>query len=219
MPELVESAAQAIENIRRYQTEIGESNELVRRMTSVKGWYAVQSDDGTWLFGPSKFIGYVGLTAKTYLQMSAKTYDPPKDVLDGKKTERRLKRWREPPMHHADELDRALRSFLREARRGKTVEPNRLARICVLKDAVACAVDAQPAQGNGDPICIDQAICSGRPHIRGTRVRVSDILDMLANGASQQEILADYPRLKDADLRAALAFGAAASEHRIVLAA
>ena len=68
-------------------------------------------------------------------------------------------------------------------------------------------------------IRIDASICGGRPHIRGTRVRVADILELLAEGVSQEDILADYPYLSEADLRAALAFGAAASAHRIILAA
>ena len=69
-----------------------------------------------------------------------------------------------------------------------------------------------------DRVHKDTAICGGRPHIRGTRVRVSDILDLLANGAKSSDILADYPYLSEADLRAALAYGAAASEHRVILA-
>ncbi len=71
----------------------------------------------------------------------------------------------------------------------------------------------------GARIHIDASICGGRPHIRGTRVRVADILELLAEGVPREEILADYPYLSDADLRAALAFGAAASAHRIILAA
>ena len=67
-----------------------------------------------------------------------------------------------------------------------------------------------------DRVHIDTAICGGRPHIRGTRVRVSDILDLLANGVKSSDILTDYPYLSEADLRAALAYGAAASEHRVV---
>ena len=66
-----------------------------------------------------------------------------------------------------------------------------------------------------DRIRIDAAICGGRPHIRGTRVRVSDLLDLLANGASQAQILADYPYLAEEDVRAALAFGAAACEDQV----
>ena len=68
-------------------------------------------------------------------------------------------------------------------------------------------------------IHVDASICGGRAHIRGTRVRVADILELLAEGVSHEEILADYPYLSEADLRAALAFGAAASAHRIILAA
>jgi uncharacterized protein (DUF433 family) len=56
-------------------------------------------------------------------------------------------------------------------------------------------------------IHVDARICGGRPHIRGTRVRVSDILDLLASGVPPSEILVDYPYLTEADLRAALAFG------------
>lgn len=70
-----------------------------------------------------------------------------------------------------------------------------------------------------DRIHIDASICGGRPHIRGTRVRVADILELMAEGVPQENILADYPYLSEADLRAALAFGAAASAHRIILAA
>jgi uncharacterized protein (DUF433 family) len=45
----------------------------------------------------------------------------------------------------------------------------------------------------------------GRPCIRGMRIRVVDILEMLANGASEDEILADFPDLERDDIRAALA--------------
>ena len=50
-------------------------------------------------------------------------------------------------------------------------------------------------------------------------VRVTDILELLANGATHSHILADYPYLTEADLRAALAFGAAAAGHRVILTA
>ena len=219
MPALVESPAQAIENIRRYQTElrpeVRKSRELIRRMTAVRGWYAIEADDGTWLFAPSKFIGYVGLTAETYVKMNARGYEPAADRLDGRNTEPVLQQWFETPAHRADELENALRRFLVDGH-GRS-GPNALARICVLKEAYAGAVKPRP--GEAGRISIDQAICGGRPHIRGTRLRVSDILSMLAEGASQQQILADYPYLSAEDLKAALAFGAAASEHRIVLAA
>ncbi len=53
-------------------------------------------------------------------------------------------------------------------------------------------------------ITVDPEICGGRPCIRGRRVRVKDVLDMLAGGATRAEILEDYPYLEDADITAAL---------------
>src|SRR5215218_2818229 len=44
--------------------------------------------------------------------------------------------------------------------------------------------------------------CGGRPCIRGMRIRVKDVLDMLAGGASEEEILADFPYLEPDDIRA-----------------
>ncbi|MGH6952240.1 MAG: DUF433 domain-containing protein [Vitreimonas sp.] len=57
----------------------------------------------------------------------------------------------------------------------------------------------------------------GRPCIRGMRIAVADILGWLAAGMSHAEIIADYPELTDADIRAALAY-AAERERRIVTA-
>ena len=68
-------------------------------------------------------------------------------------------------------------------------------------------------------ISVDPAICGGRPTIAGTRVRVADILDMFAGGASEAEIVTDFPYLQQADIRAALAFAARSSDHVIVSAA
>ena len=51
--------------------------------------------------------------------------------------------------------------------------------------------------------------CGGRPCIRGMRIRVIDVLDLLAAGASESEILADFPDLEAEDLRAALEYAAA----------
>ena len=58
-------------------------------------------------------------------------------------------------------------------------------------------------------IAIDPAICGGRPTVMGTRVRVIDILEMLAGGASMAEIVEDFPYLAEADVLAALAYAAA----------
>ncbi|MBX3288179.1 MAG: DUF433 domain-containing protein [Acidobacteria bacterium] len=60
-------------------------------------------------------------------------------------------------------------------------------------------------------ITFDPDKCGGRPCIRGLRIRVKDILDMLAGGASETEILADYPYLEADDIKASLEYAVAVS--------
>ena len=67
-----------------------------------------------------------------------------------------------------------------------------------------------------DRITINPGQCGGRPCIRGLRVRVKDILDLLAAGASREEILADYPYLETEDITAALKFAAKQSDHPVL---
>lgn len=52
-------------------------------------------------------------------------------------------------------------------------------------------------------ITVNPEQCGGRPCIRGTRVRVKDVLELLAAGVSREEILADFPYLEDGDITAA----------------
>ena len=54
--------------------------------------------------------------------------------------------------------------------------------------------------------------------VRGLRIRVSDILGMLANGASRAEILRDYPYVEDDDISAALEYAARTSDHPLISA-
>jgi uncharacterized protein (DUF433 family) len=63
-------------------------------------------------------------------------------------------------------------------------------------------------------ITVNPAQCGGRPCIRGLRVRVKDVLDLLAGGASREQILADYSYLEAEDITAALEFAAGQNEHR-----
>ena len=65
-----------------------------------------------------------------------------------------------------------------------------------------------------DRISVDPEIRSGKPRIKGTRITVYDVLEYLAGGMSEDEILADFPDLTRDDIRAALAF-AAARERRL----
>ena len=63
-------------------------------------------------------------------------------------------------------------------------------------------------------ISVNPAVRSGKPCIRGTRITVYDVLEYLAGGMAEDEILADFPDLKRDDIRACLAF-AAARERRV----
>lgn len=67
-----------------------------------------------------------------------------------------------------------------------------------------------------DPISIDPAVCFGKPCIRGTRIWVSLLLDLLADGMTMEEIQQEYPQLRRDDIRAAIAYGAEMSRERIV---
>jgi uncharacterized protein (DUF433 family) len=69
-----------------------------------------------------------------------------------------------------------------------------------------------------DIITIEPGKRGGRPVIRGLRISVGDVLGWLAAGMSPEEIVADFPELTDADIRAALAF-AADRERRTLSAA
>ena len=58
--------------------------------------------------------------------------------------------------------------------------------------------------------------CGGRPCLRGIRMRVTDVLSLLAAGASREEILEDYPFLEDGDITASLEYAARQAEHSAV---
>ena len=63
-------------------------------------------------------------------------------------------------------------------------------------------------------ISTDPAICFGRPCIRGHRIWVSLVLDLLADGWTVQQLLEQYPGIKDADVLACIAYGAERSRER-----
>lgn len=63
-------------------------------------------------------------------------------------------------------------------------------------------------------ITVNPAIRSGKPCIKGTRITVYDVLEYLAGGMPEDQILSDFPDLTREDIRAALAF-AAARERRL----
>jgi uncharacterized protein (DUF433 family) len=65
-------------------------------------------------------------------------------------------------------------------------------------------------------ITIDPEICGGKPCIKGTRIWVSLVLDLLAGGMPEAELLAEYPGLVHEDVLAAIAYGAEAARERVV---
>jgi uncharacterized protein (DUF433 family) len=62
-------------------------------------------------------------------------------------------------------------------------------------------------------IAIDPSVCGGRPTIAGTRLRVSGILEALGSGATEAELLQDFPYLGAEDVRAALRYAASVAVH------
>lgn len=65
-------------------------------------------------------------------------------------------------------------------------------------------------------ISVDPLVCHGKACIKGTRIMVSVILDNLAAGVSQEEILRSYPSLRPDDIQAALAYAADLARERFV---
>ena len=67
-----------------------------------------------------------------------------------------------------------------------------------------------------DRIIIEAGKCGGRPCIRGYRLRVKDVLDLLAAGSTEEEILADYEFLEPEDIRACYQYASAQAGHGII---
>jgi uncharacterized protein (DUF433 family) len=65
-------------------------------------------------------------------------------------------------------------------------------------------------------ITSDPSQFGGRPCLRGLRIRVKDVLDLLAAGATRDEIVRDYPYLEAADITAVLEYAAAQSDHPVL---
>ena len=67
-------------------------------------------------------------------------------------------------------------------------------------------------------ITVNPGQCGGRPCVRGMRIRVIDVLDLLANGLSAEEVLAEMPDLEREDIRACLRFASKWLDHPVVAA-
>ena len=212
---LVTSSQDASDNIRRFGDELAKNSELAEIMAYTRAWYAHRDARGIWAFAPSKFIGYSRNTARDYLRSHRDR--------DGRLTERVLSQWfvevtAGTPLH--SELLGKLQQLFGEF--GKT--PNRLLRINVLaSDSGAASVLSERKRSSKDlsanRITTNPDVCGGRPCIRGMRIRVSDILSLLAAGEERSQILAEYPYLEAEDIEAALEYAAGSVDHRIIRAA
>lgn len=126
---LITKPEQALQNIYIFQKEVQprsdrQLNALLETLSQFRAWYA-HKDGDKWIFGPSKFIGYNGLTLEKY----ATFY---KEKMDGRKTEAALNAWFTQPTSKAliDELNEGLNEFL--ASFGK--KPSALSRISILRE-------------------------------------------------------------------------------------
>ena len=210
---LITSLADAEKNIRNYGRELRASAELGRRVGFAKAWYALRGPNDSWTFAPSKFVGYRYSSAAEYLADSGRNGDR-----DGRQTERALGEWFapvDPNSPRGRELTEALRAFLCEY--GK---PNEKARINLLKselEEIRARMTGETVHTTiSDRISFDPRICGGNPCIKGTRMRVSDIVSMLADGATKAEILQDFDYLSEADIDAALHYAAGAADHPVI---
>ncbi|HNG19499.1 MAG TPA: DUF433 domain-containing protein [Candidatus Obscuribacter sp.] len=68
-------------------------------------------------------------------------------------------------------------------------------------------------------ITVEPGKCGGRPCVRGTRMRVVDVLQLLSSGAEHSEILQDYPTLEREDILACLEYAARQTDHPVLLSA
>lgn len=67
-------------------------------------------------------------------------------------------------------------------------------------------------------ITVDPEQCGGRPCIRGMRIRVTDVLDLLANGLTPRQVLEELPDLEPEDITACLRFASRRVAHPVVVA-
>ena len=212
--ELVSTVSDVVCNIHTYQADVRANEGLRKRIARTIWWYAAKDGD-TWLFAPSKFVGYAGMTAELYLANYA-------GDMDGRDTEKTMKALFievTPGDPAFEELIRGLNGFLHTlgAEAGRRFKGFRVAPdlIETIEPARRAGLEAAIAAR----IVSDSGICGGRPRIRGTRLRVVDIMEMLADGMSHEEILAEFPYVAREDIQAALAYSARAVDHAIIRAA
>jgi uncharacterized protein (DUF433 family) len=76
--------------------------------------------------------------------------------------------------------------------------------------------EASPMLQLAERITVNPRQCGGRPCIRGMRIRVSDVLDLLAEGLNSKQVLEELPDLEEADVLAALRFASRRVDHPVL---
>lgn len=96
-----------LSNIARFGKEVERSSALQKRLAYARSWYAYQDEEGQWRFGPSKFVGYDGMSAEGYIETA--------EDRDGRRTEAQLQQWFtavDPESELGTQLSSALHRFL-----------------------------------------------------------------------------------------------------------
>lgn len=125
-PLIVSAPADVTQTIRSFAPELKASTALQNRLPYARAWYAMPNGNGGYLFAPSKWVGYLRMSAQRYLDESRTT-------MNGRKTEHRLNQWFAPLQAGSNrhtELHGALVDFL--AAYGK--QPSAACRISLVED-------------------------------------------------------------------------------------
>ncbi len=152
MPSLALSPSTVSDAIHRFADEVRRSPALSSRLAYARAWYAQQGEDGRWQFGPSKFVGYEGIDARTYIRLSRRG-------LDGRRTEAQLQQWfreLDPSSELYRRLSSELSAFL--AHFGKA--PSRKMRISVLNEVYDENLGTKP--DNADAPFLDLIVAVAR---------------------------------------------------------
>lgn len=167
--QIVAVPAQAMANIEKFEREVEGSPGLQSRLAYARAWYASQDDSGQWHFGPSKFIGYEGMTADAYLNDA-------EDERDGRRTETQLRSWFkevDPGSELYQELSTRLFALL--ARYGKT--PSTKMRINVRRKSQLQPQEVSPEAANDKIVELIAAVARTlpAPQLRNLREQIEDI--------------------------------------------
>jgi len=98
-----------------------------------------------------------------------------------------------------------------------TIQPYRIAAIAFCRLVALGTREYSAGVKLLERITVEPGKCGGRPCIRGMRIRVKDVLDMLADGATQEEILADFHDLQAEDIQASIAYAARYLDHSVLV--